>query len=77
MGGYFNRLFNDSTAPFIYDNIHQYADFYICTFDNIKKDEIILINNYGIAFRYKFNRIKEKEPLKLIKEEILFDDDDY
>jgi hypothetical protein len=77
LGGYFNRLFNDSTVPFIYDNIHQYSDFYVCTFDNEKKNEIILINNYGIAFRYKFNRIKEKEPLKLIKEEILFDEDDY
>ena len=74
MGGYFNRIFNGSTVPFLYDHINQYADFYKCSFDNKRKDEIILINNLGIAFRYKFNRIKEKEPLKLIKEEILFDE---
>ena len=74
MGGYFNRIFNGSTVPFLYDNINQYADFYRCIFDKKRKDEIILINNLGIAFRYKFNRIKEKEPLKLIREEILFDE---
>ena len=76
MGGYFNRIFNGSTVPFLYDNIHQYADFYICSFDNIRKDEIILVNNYGIAFRYKFNRIKEKEKMILINQEILFDEEE-
>ena len=74
MGGYFDRMFNESTSPFLYDHINQYADFYKCIFDLKRKDEIILINNLGIAFRYKFNRLKEKEPLKLIKEEILFDE---
>ena len=44
--------------------------------DNIRKDEIILVNNYGIAFRYKFNRIKEKEKMILINEEILFDEEE-
>ena len=76
MGGYFNRIFNGSTVPFLYDNIHQYADFYICSFDNKRKDEIILVNNYGIVFRYKFNRIKEKEKMILINEEILFDEEE-
>ena len=76
MGGYFNRIFNGSTVPFLYDNIHQYADFYICSFDNKRKDEIILVNNYGTAFRYKFNRIKEKEKMILINEEILFDEEE-
>ena len=76
MGGYFNRIFNVSTVPFLYENINQYADFYMCSFDNKRKDEIILVNNYGTAFRYKFNRIKEKEKMILINEEILFDEEE-
>ena len=74
--GYLNRLFNDSTVPFIFEKIRHYADFYKCCFNKKRKDEIILVNNYGFAFKYKFNRIKEKEPLRLIQEEILFDEDE-
>ena len=74
--GYLNRLFNDSTVPFIFEKIRHYADFYKCCFNKKRKDEIILVNNYGFAFKYKFNRIKEKEPLKIIQEEILFDEDE-
>jgi hypothetical protein len=48
----------------------------MCSFDNKRKDEIILVNNYGIVFRYKFNRIKEKEKMILINEEILFDEEE-
>ena len=76
MGGYFNRIFNDSTVPYLYDSIHQYADFYACTFDNKRKDEIILVNNNGIGFRYKFNRIKQNEKMILIQEEILVDEEE-
>jgi hypothetical protein len=76
MGGYFNRIFNGSTVPFLYDHINQYADFYKCSFDNKRKDEIILVNNNGIGFRYKFNRIKQNEKMILIQEEILVDEEE-
>ena len=32
-----------------------------------KKDEITLINNFGSIVKYKFNRKKEKEKLKVVK----------
>ena len=79
LGGYFTRMFNDSTEPFLYNNINECGGFYKCYFDHKKKDEITLINNFGSIIKYKFNRKKEKEKLKIIKkiqviEEDLIDD---
>ena len=72
-------MFNDSTEPFLYNNINECGGFYKCYFDHKKKDEITLINNFGSIIKYKFNRKKEKEKLKVIKkiqviEEDLIDD---
>ena len=75
LGGYFTRMFNDSTEPFLYNNISQYGGFYKCFFDHKKKDEITLINNFGNVVKYKFNKKKEKEKLKVIKEIQVFEDD--
>ena len=68
-------MFNDSTEPFLYNNISQYGGFYKCFFDYKKKDEITLINNFGNVVKYKFNKKKEKEKLKVIKEIQVFEDD--
>ena len=67
LGGYFTRMFNDSTEPFLYNSINECGGFYKCYFDYKRKDEITLINNFGSIIKYKFNRKKEKEKLKVVK----------
>lgn len=73
LGGFFNRLVEDFTEPFLYKIIETEGTNFKLEFDSKNKNQIYLISNIGITIIYNFDRKKGK--LNSIKQYDMFEED--
>jgi hypothetical protein len=73
LGGFFNRLVEDYTEPFLYKIIETEGNNFKLEFDMKNKNILYLISNIGITIVYNFDRKKGK--LNSIKQYDMFEED--